>query len=66
MERLDHPFDRGYWQRYDGLPRPGKFSNLRGVTSITNPFEHAGWDQCDSELRFEFTPPNSDAQKPDE
>lgn len=33
----NHPFDRGYWKRFNGLPRP------RGK-------EREGWDACHEEL----------------
>lgn len=36
----EHPFDKGYWARFDGEPRPVKKSERR-----------AGWDACDTELR---------------
>lgn len=39
--REDHPFDRGYWARFDGLPRPSA------------PDEAKGWDACDQDIEFE-------------
>lgn len=40
--REKHPFDDGYWARYDGKPRPE-----------TNAVSQEGWDTCDAELKFE-------------
>ena len=37
-----HPYDRGYWERYDGKPRPKYGMAAR-----------QGWDDCDAELRAE-------------
>lgn len=39
--RERHPFDDGYWSRYDGRPRP---SGKR---------QREGWDDCNRELREE-------------
>lgn len=41
-ERITNLYDLGYWDRYEGKPRP----TLR-------PTETAGWDDCDLELRAE-------------
>lgn len=38
----NHPYDRGYWARYDGQPRPKRPGAKRD-----------GWDQCDAEIRDE-------------
>jgi tricorn protease-like protein len=38
-----HPYDRGYWRRYDGGARK----------SCRSPQERQGWRDCDAELRFE-------------
>lgn len=35
------PYDRGYWARFDGLPRPA------------DPAEAKGWDECANELKLE-------------
>jgi hypothetical protein len=40
--RQDHPFDNGYWARYDGKPRPVDAAGA------------AGWDACDGEFRLEI------------
>lgn len=42
--RANHPYDRGYWRRYDGKPRP---NDKQG---------RAGWDDCNRELREEANP----------
>lgn len=34
-----HPYDRGYWARFNGQPRPSAWR------------ERQGWDQCDREIR---------------
>lgn len=39
INRERHPFDDGYWARYDGKPRP------RGEE------QRSGWDTCDRELK---------------
>ena len=36
------PYDRGYWARYNGFPRPDRKGARRD-----------GWDACDEELRDE-------------
>lgn len=36
---MSHPYDRGYWRRYDGGSRPTKKGPLRD-----------GWDVCNREL----------------
>lgn len=47
IERNDaDPYDRGYWARYDGLPRPSE-------GDPTPPAEVEGWDDCDAELKAE-------------
>jgi hypothetical protein len=38
---LSHPYDRGYWARYDERPRP------------KDKEEAEGWDTCDDECRLE-------------
>lgn len=53
IERQDHPFDRGYWARRDGRPRPPVMRFARGVTQPVDPDEHRGWDTCDDELRID-------------
>lgn len=40
--RADHPFDAGYWARYDAKPK----GHLRGERL-------RGWKACDAELRAE-------------
>lgn len=45
MERQNHPYDQGYWARYDGKPRP---SELPG-----NLLARQGWDDCDAEIDAE-------------
>jgi hypothetical protein len=40
----DHPYDRGYWARYDGLPSPGDKAG------------RAGWRDCNRELAAERHP----------
>lgn len=40
--RERHPYDDGYWRRFDGMPRPhGPPETLQG------------WKDCDEELSFE-------------
>lgn len=39
----DHPFDRGYWARYDDQPRE----------QVLERGGKAGWDACNGELRGE-------------
>lgn len=39
--RENHPYDRGYWRRYDGLGRP------------RNPLSREGWDDCNREMAAE-------------
>lgn len=41
IERQDHPYDRGYWRRYDEKSRP---SDVQG---------RLGWSNCNRELRDE-------------
>jgi len=41
FQKENHPYDRGYWKRYDGEPRPIKKA------------EAEGWDDCDKELMVE-------------
>jgi hypothetical protein len=41
FEKSDHPFDTGYWMRYDGLPKPRQ-REMRD-----------GWQTCDQELAGE-------------
>ena len=41
FEKSDHPYDIGYWMRYDGRPMP-----KRGET-------RKGWEACDKELAAE-------------
>ena len=43
----NHPYDRGYWARYDGLPRD----------SVTWREGKKGWDDCHRELRSEALSP---------
>lgn len=38
----NHPFDRGYWDRFNGAARPTRKSETR-----------EGWDTCDAELADE-------------
>lgn len=42
----NHPYDKGYWARYDGRPKP----KIKGAAE--------GWNACDSELREESHPGN--------
>jgi hypothetical protein len=51
--RENHPFDHGYWARFDGMRRPGTFRFVAGATRPIDPAEQAGWDVCDAELRLE-------------
>lgn len=37
-----HPYDRGYWARFNGQPRPKRSGPGR-----------EGWDDCDAELTDE-------------
>lgn len=37
-----HPYDRGYWARYGGQPRPD-----------APKLAQEGWDDCDAELKAE-------------
>jgi hypothetical protein len=39
--REDHPYDRGYWARYDNKARPSGTE------------QRQGWDDCNRELRAE-------------
>lgn len=41
MVREDHPYDAGYWARYDGAPPPTDADGRRG------------WSDCNNELRAE-------------
>lgn len=41
ITRERHPFDDGYWARYDGKPRP------------SGRLQRDGWDTCNRELRNE-------------
>lgn len=41
IKRKKHPFDDGYWARYDGKPRPT--DSLQSM---------AGWDSCDAEFKL--------------
>lgn len=43
IEIEQHPFDRGYWARFNGQPRP-----TRGEP-------RKGWETCDEELTFDRT-----------
>lgn len=36
-----HPFDQGYWARFNGEARPARGERRKG------------WDECDTELRFD-------------
>jgi hypothetical protein len=42
VTRERHPYDDGYWARYDGKRRPKRAGEPRD-----------GWDECDGELRME-------------
>jgi hypothetical protein len=54
--REDHPFDRGYWLRFDGMPKPIAGEFRRGEDGVHRPIdaqEEAGWIECDNDKRFE-------------
>ncbi len=45
IERIDSdPYNRGYWLRFDALPRPADTEEAKG------------WDDCDEEIAFEADP----------
>lgn len=41
MEKANHPFDRGYWLRYDGEP----------WESCADEDERLGWETCNREIK---------------
>lgn len=41
--RENHPYDNGYWDRYDGKPPPSEQPGNR--------LAREGWFDCDRELR---------------
>jgi hypothetical protein len=43
-DRHGNLYDSGYWDRYEGKPRPGRKAERS---------EREGWDDCDRELRAE-------------
>ena len=43
-ERHSNLYDSGYWDRYEGKPRPGRKAERS---------EREGWDDCSRELREE-------------
>lgn len=54
--RKKHPFDDGYWARFDGMPRPMSGTFRRDTEGVQRPISQAeqdGWDQLDDELRLE-------------
>lgn len=44
---IDDPYDRGYWRRYLGKPRPSGRQRDRDA--------RRGWDECNAELEAEAT-----------
>ena len=49
FQKEDHPYDRGYWARYDG---EGRFAATEGSQSDRGDWRN-GWWACDRDLAVE-------------